>query len=269
MRRGRLTLLLAIGSAFLRPDLVAAQPSARADRPFLFSVTTPRGDTRQASVFVDTGVGERSFDLVQGEEPEHRIGLQASLGHRLTVVARVGVSDSRTGVHSSQQGELLYNVLPATSRQASLAIGLGVRHEAQGVNVLLGRVAAGRGLGGWRLDGNVLFEKPYAAERDAVDLITTFGVARRVAPAVHLGVELIGEDLEGFWEEEEAEGGARVLIGPSIRVAPPSARWQVSVAGGPVFHATRSTIRSDAPRSVPDSGGRDGYAIRCGIAYGF
>jgi hypothetical protein len=262
-------LLLAFAVCCLEPAAAAAQSSAAADRPFLFSVSTPRSDTRQASVFVDTGIGERSFDLVQGEEPEHRIGLQASFGHRLTLVARLGVSDSRTGVQSSQQGELLYSVLHAPARQASLAIGLGVRHEAQGVNVLLGRVAAGQALGEWRLDGNALFEKPYAAERDAVDLITTFGVARRIAPAVHVGVELIGEDLEGFWEEDEAEGGARVLVGPSIRLAPTSARWQVSVAGGPVFHATRSTIRSDAPRSLPDGGGRDGYAIRCGLVYGF
>jgi hypothetical protein len=266
---GRHVLLLALAVGLLRPDVAAAQPAPVADRPFLFSVSTPRSDTRQASVFIDTGVGERSFDLVQGEAPEHRIGLQASLGHRLTLMARLGVSDSRTGVQSSQQGELLYSVLHAPARQASLAIGLGVRHEAEGVNVVLGRVAAGRALGDWRVDGNALFEKPYAAVRDAVDLITTFGVARRIAPAVHVGVELIGEDLEGFWEADEAEGGARILVGPSIRLAPPSARWQVSVAGGPVFHATRSAIRSDAPRSLPDGGGRDGYAVRCGVLYGF
>ena len=110
-------------------------------------------------------------------------------------------------------------MLQSPSRQASLAIGLGVRHEAQGINVLLGRVAAGRSVDAWRFDGNALFEKPYATGRDAVDLITTFGVARQVRPALAIGVELIGEDLEGFWEEDEAEGGARVLIGPSIRVA--------------------------------------------------
>ena len=218
---------------------------------------------------MDTGIGERSFDLVQGDQPEHRVGVQAALGHRLTLVARVGLSDGSAGVRSSQQGELLYGVVQAPSRRASLAIGLGVRHEAEGVNVLLGRVAAGRSAGDWRLDGNALFEKPYAAMRDAIDLITSVGVARRVTPSVHVGVELIGEDLEGFWEEDEAEGGARVLVGPSIRFAPPAARWQVSVAGGPVLHATRSAERSDAPRSLPDAGGRDGYAVRCGVTYGF
>jgi hypothetical protein len=248
----------------------AAQPVASADRPFLFSVSTARSDSRQASLFLDTGFGERAFDLVQGDAPEHRLGLQASLGHRLTLVARVGVADADHGggVRSSQQGELLYSVIHAPARQASIAVGLGVRHEAQGVNVLLGRVAAGRGFGPWRLDGNALVEKPYAAARDAVDLITTLGVARRITPALHLGLELIGEDLEGFWEADEAEGGARVLIGPSIRLAPPSARWQVSVAGGPVLHATRSSRLSEAARTLPDAGGRDGFAIRCGLSYG-
>jgi len=250
------------------PAMAAAQSAPPADRPFLFSISTASEPSRRAAVFVDTGVGERSFDLVQGDRPEHRIGLQAAFGRRLTLVARVGVSDGVAGVHASQQGELLYGVVQAPARRASLAIGLGVRHEAEGVNVLLGRVAAGRSMGDWRLDGNALFEKPYAAVRDAVDLITSLGVARRVTPSVHLGVELIGEDLEGFWEADEAEGGARVLVGPSIRVAPPTARWQVSLAGGPVIHATRSPGRSDAPRALPDDG-RDGYAVRCGVTYGF
>jgi hypothetical protein len=265
-----LSSLAAVALLLIWPRLADAQSSPRtSERPFLFSISTPHDESRQASVFVDTGFGERSFDLVQGDEPEHRVGLQASLGRRLTLVARVGLSDSRAGVQASQQGELLYGVLSGRARRASLAIGLGMRHEAHGVDVLLGRVAAGRSMGSWRLDGNALLEKPYATGRDAVDLITTFGVARRVTAAIYLGLELIGEDLEGFWENDEAEGGARVLVGPSIRLAPSAARWQVSVAGGPVVHATRSPLPSDALRGLPDAGGRDGFAVRCGVTYGF
>jgi hypothetical protein len=153
--------------------------------------------------------------------------------------------------------------------EGSLAVGLGMRHEINGVNVLLGRVAAGRSFSAWRLDGNALFERPYAVGRDSVDLITSFGVARRLLPALYTGVELIGEDLEGFWEVEEAEGGARVLIGPSIRLAPPNKRWQVSAAGGPVIHATRSGRMSDATRGLPNSVSGNGYAVRAALTYGF
>ena len=115
----------------------------------------------------------------------------------------------------------------------------------------------------------MLFEKPFSAERDAVDLITTFGVARRVSSALHVGVEAIAEDLEGFWENAEAEGGARLLVGPSIRVAPHGRPWQLSVAGGPMVHATRSTRVGDAVRSLPASTGRNGYAARASLSYLF
>jgi hypothetical protein len=249
-----------------------AQPASVAaplDRPFLFSVSASGDATRRAAVYVDTGVGERAFDLVQGDEPEQRIGVQAALGSRLTLLARIGVASDGGSVRASQQGELLYGVIQSPVRQTSLAIGMGMRHESQGINVLLARIAVGRSFQAWRLDGNALLEKPFATGRDAVDLITTLGVARQVRPSVAIGVELIGEDLEGFWEEDEAEGGARVLVGPSIRLAPPTARWQVGIAGGPVVHATRSTVRSDATRSLPDAGGRDGYAVRCRVTYGF
>jgi hypothetical protein len=266
MRHAAFAALLGIAVSAAPAD---AQPAVPTPHAFLFSVAAPPSASRQASVYVDTGVGERAFDLVQGEEPEQRLGVQATLGSRLTLLARVGVASDGSGVRASQQGELLYSVAQSPARQASLAIGVGVRHEAQGVNVLLGRVAAGRTFQAWRLDGNALFEKPYATGRDAVDLITTVGVARQIRPSLAIGVELIGEDLEGFWEEDEAEGGARILVGPSIRFAPPSARWQVGLAGGPIVHATRSTVRSDATRSLPDAGERDGYAVRCRVSYGF
>ncbi len=246
-----------------------ASSAAAQDRPFLFSVSTPRADQPHLTAHIDAGVGEHPFDLVEGNESEQRFGIQASFGNGLTMLARVGVASGGGSARTSQQAELLYSVVRMPAHQGSVAVGMGVRHEAAGINVLLGRVAAGRGfLEAWRLDGNAVFEKPLSGARDAVDLITTFGVARRLTSAVHVGVELIGEDLEGFWERDEAEGGARLLAGPSIRIAPRSQHWQASVAGGPVVHATRSSVRSDATRSLPASN-RDGYAVRASLAYGF
>jgi len=249
----------------------AAAQSSRAndDHPFLFSVSTPRTDTPHASVRVESGFGERPFDLTEGDQPEQRLGVQATLGHRLTFLGRVGVVSGQSSTRTSQQGEVLYNVLQSPERQASLAAGLGIRHEPQGINVLLGRVAAGRTFSAWRVDGNALFEKPMSTVRDTMDLITTVGVARRVTRVMHVGVEMIGEDLEGFWDPNEAEGGARLLVGPSIRFAPPSAKWQVGAAGGPMIHATRSALASDATRSLPTGGGRDGYALRASLSYAF
>jgi hypothetical protein len=143
-----------------------------------------------------------------------------------------------------------------------------MRHESAGINVLLGRVAAGRSFDAWRLDGNALFERPFSVGRDTVDLITTVGMSRRVLPALHAGIEVIGEDLEGFWEANEAEGGARLLIGPSIRIAPPSQRWQLGVAGGPMIHATQSSRSIPAGRGLPTAPTERNFALRISLSYG-
>ena len=247
--------------------VTGAVSAAAQERPFLFSVSTTDTTSGHASIHYEAGFGERAFDLQQDGQPEQRIGLLASLGDRWTLAARVGLSVEGQDARSSQQAELLYNLRRA--RGGALAVGMGVRHESAGTNVLTGRVAAARRLAEWRVDGNLLFEKPMSIGRDAVDLITTFGFARRVSPAMFLGIEAIGEDLEGFWEADEAEGGARLLVGPSIRFAPPSRPWQLSVAGGPVVHATRSAAMSEAVRALPNSGGRNGYAVRAALSYRF
>ena len=267
-----------IGAAVLAASLSAAPTAARAqeatqDRRFLFSISTLPADRPRVSVHLDTLVGERAFDVVDSDRPEQRFGVQAALAHRLTFVGRIGMAinddDMRFSRGSSQQGELLYSVIESPRSEASVAVGAGMRHESAGVNVLTGRIAAGRTFSAWRLDGNVLFERPFSLGRDAVDVITTFGVSRALTRAVHAGVEIIGEDLEGFWEADETEGGARLLVGPSLRIAPPSRHWQIGAAGGPMIHATRSGRTSDASRSLPASSGHTGYAARVAFGYAF
>jgi hypothetical protein len=256
--------------ALAATSAAAQSPSSRVqDRQFLFSVSTLPSDSPHATVALDSGFGEGAFDITDSDRPEQRFGLQVSLGHRFTFLGRVGLSSDERDLQSSQQAELLYSVLESRKQQGSVAVGFGMRHESMGTNVLLGRVVAGRSFSEWRLDSNVLFEKPFSEARDAVDLVTSFGFSRRVLSFLRAGVEAIGEDLEGFWEVNEAEGGARVLVGPSLHVAPPNQRWQVSVAGGPMFHAIRSGRSSDATRGLPSSSSDRSYALRLSMSYGF
>jgi hypothetical protein len=248
--------------------LFAAAPAAAQERPFVFSFNAPDAPTRGATVRFETGVGERAFDVQTGDGVEQRVGLQAGFGQRFTLFARVGLVREGSGAATSQQAEMLYSVLQAPTRGVSLAMGMGVRYESAGSTVLLGRVAGGRSFSAWRVDGNLLFEKPFSTYRDALDLITTFGAGKQVTRHLRLGVEAVGEDLEGFWDPNEAEGGARLLIGPSFHVAAAN-RWEIAVAGGPVLHATRSGLTSAAVRALPDSAGRNGYAVRTSIGYTF
>src|SRR4029450_3269482 len=102
-------------------------------------------------------------------------------------------------------GEVLYSMLEQTN-QAALAAGGGVLHEAGGVNVLLARVVAGHDADSWRLQGNVLFQKPMSTERDALDLITSVGWARnsrtacRSAPKPSVRISKVS----GNWRKQKA-----------------------------------------------------------------
>ena len=141
------------------------------------------------------------------------------------MIGRVNLVSTGTSYESEQAGELLVSVRRAGRTGPTLAIGGGMLHEIGGTNVLLARVVGGHEAESWRLHGNVLFQKPFASDRDTIDLISTVGWGRRITPALAIGVEAVAEDVEGFfWEVEEAEGGARFLVGPSIHVAPAGRR---------------------------------------------
>ena len=246
--------------------IAIAAPAAAQERPFLLSVATATApDAKPAVRFdYDVGVGERAFQSDISNQPEQRVGVQASYG-RLTLLARLGIAEVGSAYQSSQSGEVLYSVLAPTS-QVALAAGGGVLHEAGGVNVLLARVVAGDDHPSWRLQGNVLFQKPLSTERDAVDLITSVGWARKLPHGVSLGVEAIGEDLEGFWESEEAEGGARLLAGPSLHISPAGRRWQLTATGGPLFHPSDTHRSSGAFRDLPPETKRASYAFKASLS---
>jgi hypothetical protein len=241
-----------------------AVPAIAQERPFLF-VTTTTDESKSALRFdYDVGLGESAFQSDTANQPEQRIGLHISL-RRLTLLARFGVIDVGSSYQSSQSAEALYSIF-GFAGPVSLAGGGGVLHEAGGVNVLQARLVAGRKTDSTRLYGNALLQKPISEGRDTVDLITSVGWARRLSPGLSLGVEAIGEDLEGFWDREEAEGGARLLAGPSLHISPPGARWQLNATGGPVFHPRDTQRSSGALRDLPPETRGTSYAFKVALS---
>ena len=110
-------------------------PAVAQQRPFLFSVTTAEAPKPAVRFDYDVGVGERAFQSDTANQPEQRVGVQASRG-RLTFLARFGIAEVGSSYQSSQSGEALYSILAPANRVA-LAAGGGMLHEADGVNVLL------------------------------------------------------------------------------------------------------------------------------------
>jgi hypothetical protein len=249
--------------------VLASQHAAAQDRPFVFSVTTAQ-ETGKPQVLVDydVGVGEHTFHSDAENGPEQRIGVQASLG-RWTLLGRVGMTSAAGEYRASQQGEALFSLLTQRSNGVAFAAGGGLLREADGIDVALVRLVAGSDHEAWRLHGNLLFQKALAANRDGLDLVTTVGWAHRLTDAMSVGVETIGEDLEGFWDSTEAEGGARILAGPSFHIGSRRRAWQVSAAGGPMVHPADTGRSSGAVRDLPAQTVRLGYALRISFASHF
>jgi hypothetical protein len=248
--------------------LLAAAPAQAQVQPFVFTLTTlPDAGGGRVGVRYDAGYAEQTAPAFGYDGLEQRIGAQGSLGAGFTLLGQVGLGiGGEQGSGSTLEAELLKDFLGRSSR-LRLAAGGGVRREWDGEPTLLARVLLGHSGRRSTLFGNLRLEKPVEEGRDELDLITSLGWHYRLGAAFHLGVELLGEDLEGFWEEEEAEGGARLFLGPSLHWAPPGQKLYASLAGGPIVHATRSGRVSDAPRPLGASG--NGYTVRMSLGWVF
>jgi len=252
--------------------LATTNASAQVTRPFVFTVTTTAADTggdgRGWAAYYDAGYAERTDEPFGYDGFAQRIGFQGRLGSRYTLVGNVGIGidADTTGVRSTQEAELLRDVL-APSSSLRLALGLGARHEWAGTTAALGRVSLGWSGRDALLFGNIRFEKPFAAGRDALDIISSVGWLQRLGHGWRAGVEAVGEDLEGFWVKDEAEGGAKLYAGPAVHWSSSTERLWVSASGGPVVYATRSGRSSPAPRPLDAAG--NGLTLRLAVGCTF
>jgi hypothetical protein len=121
--------------------------------------------------------------------------------------------------------------LPIDSRSFRLGFEAGAGADFQRVPVAMARVIAGYDVGRFRLGGLLHTEKAFDLARDELDVWIASGVMVETIRGLRAGVEYVGQDLEDFWEVEEAEGGARHFAGLSVSWV--SDRW--SVVGGPAF----------------------------------
>ena len=142
----------------------------------------------------------------------------------------------------------------------TVAAGAGLREEWDGTRVLLGRAIAGVDAAGGRLQGSFILERAVASpvRRDAADVVTTAGWSGSITSRFALGVEGIGQDLEGFWDPGEADGGARLLVGPSIRVRSRRGDWSASATAGPVIRSVSTVVRDSI---APQAGGGHHFGV--------
>jgi hypothetical protein len=253
MRQLPSLLLLAV------PLSVSAQ-----ERPFAFAYAPSAWSRDGALAFVAPAYADAAPRAVGRDGFQNQLGLEARVARRLALLGDVSFGETSGAASAAQfQAEALYNVLGDTSR-FRLAAGSGYRREGEGHSVWLGRVVGERAFASGRVLADLRLEKPFVEGRDEIDVIVALAAARRFGRGVSGGVEVVGEDLEALWEPEEAEGGGRILIGPSLHWRRRDGRLSATAAGGPVLRVNANPLSSLAPRALGN-----GYAVRVSVAYVF
>jgi hypothetical protein len=236
-------------------------------QPFAFSVTTLTAASPAWGVNYSGSYGQRTSGAFGYDGVDQQLAIKGYLGNRFTVFANASVGFANNGrVNSAQQAEILRDLIGGKKAMgARLGLSMGVSRDWDNVKSLFSRVTASVDIANWRMGGNMRFEKAFDSSRDKVDFITSVGIHRKISGIVYGGLEAVGQDLEGFWEKDEAEGGAKLLLGPSINISNPNSKFSFSACGGPVFYATRSTVAPSA--ALRDLNTSNGYTVRAMVSF--
>lgn len=251
--------------AFL--SLITVSQCTAQDRPFLFTFTPASAETPGLFLQYAAAYGKQTFEPLGGDAVEQNLGVQANLGADWTILAHFGMAMNSAVNRSSQHLEVLARMLHADAHVVDLRAGAGVRHEYSGTNVLLARAAVGRRFSSWMSYGNLLLEKPLASDRDEIDVMLTLGVSYDLTKTLRLGIEAVGQDLEGFWDDEEAEGGARLFVGPTASLGVEGTPWHFTLGAGAIIRGTVSNRVSSALRDIP-AGTENGFLVRALVGFG-
>ncbi|RKD87818.1 hypothetical protein [Mangrovibacterium diazotrophicum] len=236
--------------------------------PFLYSTSALTPDDLPWSVNYSGSYGNSVSGAFGYDGVGQQLAVKGYLGAKFTLYANaaLGIPSDGSDVSSSQQVEVIRNFIGGRSSQGlRFGLGLGANRDFTDVYSLLSRITGAFDTNRWKLGGNLLLEKSFSGDRDKVDVITSIGVHYRLTGNFFAGIEGIGEDLEGLWEEDEAEGGAKVMLGPSLNLAPNRSRFSFSMSGGPVMYVTRSSVTN--PAAIRELPSENGLTLRARIIY--
>jgi hypothetical protein len=243
-------LILALGAC-------ATVNAAAQDRPpLVFTAASPDRTSPDTALQASAVVEERGLALWSGTASDFGVGVTLSTSGWAvrSIASMVALPFDKHERLTFQQLEIVRPIFSTGS--ASVAGGGGIRQEWDGTRVLIGRVLAAADMGGGRIQGSLVLERVAVSplKHDAADVVTSVGWSRRVGDRAGVGIEGIGQDLEGFWNPAEADGGAKLLIGPSLHLRSKRGDWDASLTAGPVVHTPSTTRPSDLAGAPPGTG---------------
>ena len=262
-----LSLIFGFESIAQIKDKDALFLAPRTPEPFLFSKTTLTSSDIPWSIDYSTSYGERVSGQFGFDGVGQQLGLKGYLGKKFTLYGQAAFGfDHDHNVTSAQQAEVIRDFLGGTNVQGfKVGVGVGMSRDFSSVVSLLSRVTVSYDDMNWKAGGNLLLQKSFSANRDAVDIVSSIGFQHRLLGSLYGGFEAVGEDLEGFWDPEEAEGGAKLLVGPSLNMTTKDSKMAFSISGGPVFYATQN--QASNPDAIRDLPSQNGLTLRAKVIF--
>jgi hypothetical protein len=239
-------------------------------QPFLYTINSLNPAARHWSLNYNGGYGQYTVTPLGFDGVDQNFAVKGYLGNRYSLMATMGVGFGNHGnTQTYQQAEVFKDFIGGVNPTGfRFGTSLGVIREFSNDVVALSRFNAAYENTAWKFAINARVEKAFAANRDALDLISSFGIQRKIAGQFFGGIEAVGQDLEGLWETDEAEGGAKVLIGPSVNFVPVGSRLSFSLCAGPILYVTHSTVipNDSAVRELPLN---NGFTVKFNVGFNF
>ncbi|NOZ01588.1 MAG: hypothetical protein GXP54_06835, partial [Deltaproteobacteria bacterium] len=196
-------------------------------------------------------------------------GIEQGLRVRFQPLERLGIEafggmviDSSNGDYRGAAGsiEIIGRVLQQERHYINMDLGAGYIYDYRGDHVPRVRLTLGRSFDALDISLSGLVEIPVgSAGRDEVDVMTSFALSYGFFDWYRLGLEIAGEDLEGFFDPDEAEGGAKLLFGPTMSFDLPADFYLKFNAAAVYAHTSNQTVQPGS--SKPDTWGFMGRLV--------
>ena len=250
----------------LIPVAIPAAAATGVEFPYVYQ-RAGFGIAGELTVEIESAYGTREARPFGEEGLEQRAGIRFGLTEKLSLEAWAGtLFNNGVFTEYAHSFEADFKLVERKRSSFDLFLRTGYLRDYERVPVPYAGFAASSELGKIDLTVSAIGEIPLAGNRDAVDLIMGTAVSRGFGDNVRLGLEVIGEDIEGFWDEKEAEGGAKIVAGPTLWLGlPGDTTFRINT--GAIIPATTNPPTRIA--QDPDISGNPGFILRAVVSRGF
>jgi len=209
------------------------------ERPFAFLVDPSTPSAGMFSFGYDAGLGsgvsaDRPIPVVLQQAGVSNIfsvgyGATSWLEPIASLNVNVNTSNSNSNTTASGVLGLKFQLTAPDSPWRAAVLGGALREGQSSSFGTWVRATGSYTTGPLLLEANGYAEHIFQTGRDAVDFIGMLGGSYRVLPGFRVGAEYVGQDLEETFDAE-AEGGARMGVGPDIAIDLDRGRFQIVLA---------------------------------------